>query len=152
MASAIQAGNLRLYAVSPIGQKVLAYSARNGGTISAGGSPDGVLANLTADKWDYIPKFNVVLSGGWKVFLTLEMDAADGCDASDSVIEIPLTLSDGSVKRINATDLGYTVDYPAATAAAVELPLGAGYTIPNGVFCKIGSNLMKGVISIQNDA
>lgn len=153
MASATKAGNLRLYAVAPTGERVLAWQGRNGGAISAGGSPDAVLANKTADKWDFIPKFDgAILSGGWKVMLTLEMDAADGLDASDSVVEIALTLSTGTVKRLNTADLGYTVDYPAATSASVELPMGAGYSIPNGVFAKIGSNIVKSVISIEDDA
>jgi len=150
MASVTEPGTLRVYAVTPEGQKVgPVYQARNGGPISAGGSPDGVLANKTADKWAYMPKSNVVLSGGWKVFATIELDAADGIDASDCYVDIPITIKGAGIKHLNASDLGFSTDYPASTPAAIELPLGAGYTIPNGQLVKIGGD--KAAISIEDD-
>lgn len=150
MASATENGELRIYAVSPEGQRILTHRYRNGGAISAGGSPDGVLANKTQDKWVFIPKADYpVLTGGWKVQLFIVLDASDGLDASDSYIEIPLTIRGGGIKYLNATDLGYTTDYPANSPAGVELPLGAGYTIPDGQEAKIGGD--HGVISIEDD-
>jgi len=149
MASATQAGTIRVYAVSPEGQRVQTHTFRNGGSISAGGSPDGVLANLTADKHLFIPKHPQIMTGGWKVAMTIELDATDGLDASDATIDYPITIRGAGVKFLNATDLGYTVDFAAASPASVELPLGAGFTIPDGQMVKIGG--ATGVISIEND-
>lgn len=150
MASATQAGILKIYAVSPMGKQYMTHQYRNGGAVSAGGSPDGVLANKTADKWVFFPLSNIVMSGGWKVQVTLTMDTADGCDASDAVIQLPLTFKGEGVRYLTSADLGYTVDIPAATAAGVPLPIGSGYTIPNGQFARNGGAV--GVISIENDA
>jgi len=150
MASATQAGVLRIYAISPSGQRVLTHQYRNGGAISAGGSPDGVLANKTADKWVYVPKNNsVVLTGGWKVAMTIELDASDGLDASDATIQFPITVRGAGVRYLTSADFGYTTDLPASTPASVEIPLGAGYTIPNGQAVKVGGAV--GAISIEND-
>lgn len=150
MASSIEVGVLKIYAVSPTGQRFQTHTYQNGGAISAGASPDGVLANKTADKWMFIPKSPVLLSGGWKVVLTLTMAAADGLDASDSYIEIPLTVKGQGVRMLTAADLGYTTDVPAATLANIPVQLGTGYTIPQGQFAKIGG--AKGVISIEDDS
>lgn len=150
MVSANEPGVIRIYAVSPEGQKIKTHEYRSDGPINAGKSPDGVLANLTADKHLYMPKFDgVVLTGGWKVVLGFTFDAADGLDVSDGFIQIPLTVQNGGVKYLNATDLGNTTDIPAATPAGAEIQLGAGYTIPNGQRVKIGGG--SAVISVEDD-
>jgi len=150
MASATESGQLKVYAISPEGQRILTHQYFNGGSISAGGSPDGVLANLTADKHVFINKNDsVVLTGGWKVALTLTMDASDGLDASDGRMALPITIRGSGVKLLSLTDIGFTTDYPASTPASLELPLGAGYTIPDGQFVKIGG--ATGYISIEDD-
>jgi len=149
MASAIEPGLLRLYAVNPARQRLLIGSFRNGGPVSAGNSPDGVLANLTADKQLFQPVGGPVMSTGWTLQVTLAMDASDGLDASDSVISIPITEDNGVVRFVNATDLGYTTDYPASTPASVELALGAGFTIPAGSRFKFGGGPI--VISVEDD-
>jgi len=151
MASATEAGVLKIYAISPEGQRILTHQYQNGGSISAGGSPDGVLANLTADKHVFIPKNDsVVLTGGWKVALTLTMDASDGLDCSDGRMALPLTIRGAGVKLLSLADIQFTSDYPAASLAGVELPLGAGYTIPDGQYAKIGG--ATGYISIEDDS
>lgn len=149
MASATEAGTIRVYAVEPNGHRHLVYQARNGGAISAGGSPDGVLANKTVDTQVFWPKKQPVMSGGWKVMVTLAMDAADGLDASDSYIEIPISIKGAGVRHLNASDLSYTTDLPASTPASVETPIGTGYTIPNGELAVIGG--AHCVISIEDD-
>lgn len=150
MASAILKGDIRLVAESPEGKQNPDFKYRTNSVIAAGGSPDGVLANTTRDKWAFIPLGQSILTGGWKVKLQLKMDTADGSDASDCVIQIPLTIRNGGIKVLDgANDLGYTVDLPAATSAN-WVDLGTGYTIPNGQVCKIGGDY--GVISIQDDA
>jgi hypothetical protein len=149
MSSANEPGQLYIVAISPQGQELVVASQRSDGPINAGKSPDGVLANLTIDKWMNLPRGGPVLSGGWKVGIRFKMDAVDGLDASDCVIQIPLTFDDGSTRTLNATDLGFTVDIPAATPAGVMLPLGTDYTIPNGLRAKIGGGPV--VVSIEDD-
>jgi hypothetical protein len=149
MASATQAGTLRVYATEPNGHRHLVYQFRNGGAISAGGSPDGVLANKTVDTQVFVPKKLPLMAGGWKVQMTLALDATDGLDASDSYIELPVSIQGAGVRHLNAADLGYTVDYPAASPAGVELPIGPGHSIPNGEIAVIGG--AHCVISIEND-
>jgi len=150
MASVTSPGINRVYAVEPNGHKHLVYQYSNTGAISAGGSPDGVLANKTIDTQVPVAKKKPVLSGGWKVFMTHELVTTDGLDASDSTIEFPLSIQGAGVRHVTAAMLGYTVDYPAACPAGVELPLGAGYTLPNGEMAVLGG--AQAVISVEDDA
>lgn len=149
MASANEPGSIMVVAINPLGQEIPVLKYRSDSPIAAGKSPDGALANLTADKWLYARMGGPVLSTGWKVGLRFKMDAADGLDASDCVIQIPLTYDDGSQTNINATDLGFSTDLPAATPAGVWLPLGTDYTVPAGTRLKIGGGPI--VISIEDD-
>lgn len=149
MASANEPGLLRLYAVNPGRQRILIGSFRNGGPVSAGNSPDGVLANLTADKQLFQPVGGPVMTTGWTLQPTIALDASDGIDASDCVISIPLTEDNGVVRFINPADLGFTADFPASTPASVELPIGTGFTIPAGSRFKFGGGPI--VISIEDD-
>lgn len=150
MASATAPGVVRVYATEPNGHKHLVYQFKNGGAVSAGGSPDGVLANKTIDTQLFIAKKRPILQGGWKVQLTLALTTADGLDASDSYIELPLSIRGAGVRHLTSADLGYTVDFPAASPASVELPIGAGYTVPNGEEAMIGG--AHCVISVEDDA
>ena len=89
------------------------------------------------------------MSGGWKVRVLASLDAADGVDASDCVIQIPLTHDDGTIRTISASDLVFTTDLPAGTLAGNWIELGTGYTIPDGVRAKIGGGPI--VISLEDD-
>jgi len=149
MASATIAGTLRLYAITPAKERIQVATYRNGQAISAGGSPDGVLANLTADKQLFQPVGGPVMTTGWVLAATIAIDATDGMDASDAVFNIPITEDTGVPRFLSTTDLGYTVDLPAATPADVEVPLGAGFTIPAGSRFKFGGGPI--VISVEND-
>lgn len=150
MASVTEAGEIRIVAESPEGHQITTHRYRSDGFINAGGAPDGVLANKTRDKWAFIPKNDsVILSGGWKVRLYFKFDSADGLDASDCVIQIPLTVKGGGIRYLNASDLGFTNDIPASTPAGQWIELGTGYTVPNGEFVKIGGDY--GVIAIEDD-
>lgn len=149
MVSANEPGTIRLYAVTPDRRRIMIGSFRNGGPVSAGGSPDAVLANLTADKQLFQPVGGPVMTTGWIFQATLAIDATDGLDASDAVISIPLTEDNGVVRFLNSTDLAYATDYPAATPASVELAIGAGFTIPAGSRFKFGGGPI--VISIEDD-
>lgn len=149
MASVTEPGVLRLYAVTPQNQEIEVASFRNGGPVSAGGSPDGVLANLTADKQLFQGIGGPTMTTGWKFRVKIILDAADGIDASDCVFSIPIISDDGVIRYLDATDLGFTTDLPAASPASVPLPLGDGYTIPSGTRYKFGGGPI--VISVEDD-
>jgi len=146
MASAIENGEIKVYAVESNGQRHLTHRFRSEGIISAGGSPDGVLANLTADKWSFVPRCNLILKKDWKVIMAFKSDGADGLDVSDCVINFPLFISGGGQKTLNTTDLGITSDLTCV--AGTEQDLGTGYTITDGR-CNLGG--APAVISIQDD-
>ena len=148
MASANEPGTVKIFAVPPSGSPIVTHQWRSDGFINAGKSPDGVLANLTRDKWAFINKVdNVILTGGWKVVLSFTPDATDGIDVSDCVIQIPITIAGGGIKVLNAADLTITTDL--TPIADVETNMGVGYTIPDGQRVKIGGDY--GVISIEDD-
>lgn len=149
MASANEPGVVRIVAITPTGQEIVVYEDRSDGPLNAGKSPDGVLANLTADKWLFLQRGGPVLSGGWKIGLRFKLDAADGLDVSDGVTMIPVTRDDGTKFVLNNTDLGNTTDLPAATTAGAWHALGTDYTVPNGVRCMIGGGPV--VVSIEDD-
>ena len=149
MASANAPGVIRVVAERNDGLQKVAYQVRSDSAIAAGSSPDGILANKTADKQLFMPYLSPTMKGGDKVHLFFKIDAADGLDASDCVIQIPFW-EDGNQKQLNATDLGFTTDIPAATPAGYWIELGAGYTIPTNVgSARLGNG--QAVISIEND-
>jgi len=151
MASANCGGTLKIYAVSPSGQRILTHQYENGGVISAGGSPDGVPASKTADLMLYMNRYDgITLTGGWKVVLTVTLKTSDGLDASDSWINLPISVRGAGVQTLTSSELAYSVDYPASSPISVELPIGAGYTIPNGQEVRIGG--APAMISIENDS
>ena len=153
MASAPLPGAIaRIYAVrGDTGAKKLLHTCVNE-VFNAGGSPDGVLANLTVDKWARLPLNTTRLSGtrGDVVAMTMELTAADGSDASDCILRLPIISSTGGIKHLTMADIGFTTDVPAATAASVEIPLGAGYSVPYGEVVQVGGG--PAVISLENDA
>ena len=148
MASAQHPGaKVKLYAVSPDGRKKRLFQGVNEQT-GPGGSPDGVQATVKANELPVMPVQNFTLKGGDKLVAYVELTAADGTDASDCVINIPI-LRNGSAEYLDRTDLGFTTDYPASTPASVELQLGAGYTVPEGDSIQVGGGTF--FISIEND-
>ena len=150
MASANEAGKLEVCMITAEGDVKVVHTYRSDGPINAGKSPDGVLANLTVDKWMFMPRAGPVGTGGCKIGIRFTPDAADGLDVSDGVIQIPVTYSDGGVRYLNATDIGNTTDFPAATPAANPYFLGAGWTVPNGIRVMIGGGPV--VISVEDDS
>jgi len=138
---------IRLYATEPNGNRHKVFEGVNEIT-GPGGSPDGVIATVKDNELPYMDLSPIKLSGGWKAQMTVELTVADGSDASDSIIMVPVQTQNGK-KTLTAADFGYTVDYPAATAASVELPVGAGKTVPDGESWQLGG--AKYFISIEND-
>jgi len=153
MASVNEPADIRIVVEDPNGNQAVAHRFRNGGAISAGGSPDGVLANLTADKQLKVGPSGPVASGGYKIRLLAKLDAADGIDASDCVVAVAYTQSDGTESQLTAADFGFTTDMPAASPAGQWLELGTGYTVPNNVRLRVGSQTQTTptVISIEDD-
>lgn len=152
MASAVLPGAIvRFYGLNgKTGGKKLLHTCVNE-AFNTGGSPDGALASKTVDTWNSLPLNTTRLSGtrGDKVIATLELTAADGSDASDCVLYLPVISSVGGGRTLTWSDFGFTTDIPAATAASVELPLGAGYSIPYGEVVQVGGG--KCVVSMESD-
>ena len=149
MASANEPGVLRLVVERADGLQKVAYQVRSDSAVNAGKSPDGVLANLTADKQVHIGYIGPKLSAGDKVHLMFKLDAADGIDVSDCVIQVPYW-EDGNQRQLNATDFVATTDLPAGTLAGAWVELGTGYTVPSNVrSARLGNGNI--VLSIEDD-
>jgi hypothetical protein len=153
MASANEPADLKVVIEDPFGNQQICHKFRSDSAVNAGKSPDGVLANLTHDKQLKVPTAPPIASAGYKVRLFASLDAADGIDASDCVIQIPVTYADGTEKVLSASDIGFTTDLPAATPATYWVECGTGYTVPDGVRLRVGSASMLTpiVISLEDD-
>lgn len=149
MASANEPADLFVIAEDTLGNQSRVFSFRSDGPVAAGFSPDGVLANTTVDKQMKVPIAGPVLQGGWKVRVFTSLDAADGIDASDCIMLIPITFSDGSIRQLSTSDIGFTTDLPASTPATSLLELGTGYTIPEGTTAQLGGGPI--VMSLEDD-
>jgi len=139
---------IRLYAVSPSKRKEPLFQGVNEQT-GPGGSPDGVQAVVKDNELPYMPVQPFTMKGGDRLMLFVELTAADGLDASDAVVNVPI-VRNGRLEYLDRTDFGYTTDYPAASLADVEHQLGAGYLVPEGDQIQLGGG--KYFISIENDA
>lgn len=139
---------IRIYRVTPNKDKRLLFQGVNART-GPGGAPDGAQATV---KDNELPSMGVAssfpLRGGDKLQMTVELSTADGIDASDCVFNVPI-VRNGQVEELSIADFGFTVDYPASTPASVELPLGAGYTVPENDTIFLGGG--KFFISVEND-
>ena len=80
MVSANEAGELKIVCERSDGRTKTAWSGRSDGTINAGKSPDGVLANLTADKHVFVGYMGPTLAGGDIVRIMFKPDATDGLE------------------------------------------------------------------------
>lgn len=151
MASANEPGELTLAIITPTGQRQVVWRGRSDSAVNAGKSPDGVLANLTADKQVFLQQGGYIGQPGDVVQVFFKPDATDGLDVSDGVYQVPAVIKDRygnrSTRTLNATDLGITVDL--TPIAARETALGAGYTIPDGTMLQLGGGLL--VLSVEDD-
>jgi len=129
-----------------LGTKTI-FQYRTDSSINAGKSPDGVLANLTTDKWVKIPKLAPILRAGDVLRLKFKSDAADGIDVSDCVVNIPFWI-DGTLRPLNLADFSATDITECPAGGWIEI--GTGYTIPADVqFAQVGGGDI--VISIEDD-
>lgn len=140
--------DIRIYAVSPNGDKKRLFSGVNEQT-GPGGSPDGAQATVKDNELPFMPLAPFVLKGGDKLIVYGLMKIADGADASDSIFNIPI-FRNGRLEYLTTVDVGYTTDLPASSVANVEHQLGAGYTVPEGDQLQLGGG--KYFISWENDA
>lgn len=153
MASANEPADLKIVIEDAFGNQQVCHKFRSDSAVNAGKSPDGILANLTHDKQMKVPTAPPIGKGGDRVRIFASLDAADGIDASDCVIQVPVTYADGTEKSLSASDFGFTTDLPAATPAGNLVELGTGYLIPDGVRLRVGSASMLSpiVISLEDD-
>ena len=139
---------LRIYAVSPGGDKKRLFSGINEQT-GPGGSPDSAQNTVKDNELPFMPVKPFQLKGGDKLVLFGVMKASDGADASDSVFNIPI-MRNGSLQYLSRSDIGYDTDIPAGSVANVEHQLGEGYTIPEGDVIQLGGG--KYFMSWEDDA
>lgn len=139
---------IRIYAKSANGDEKRLFSGVNEQT-GPGGSPDGVQATVKANELPFMAVNSFVLKGGDRLIVKGVMKVADGADASDSIMNIPI-LRNGRQEYLSVADIGYTTDLPASSVANVEHQLGAGYTIPEGDRIQLGGG--NYFISWENDA
>jgi hypothetical protein len=138
---------IAIVAKAPQGDEKRLFQGVNEQTGPAG-SPDGVQATVKDNELPYMPKGNFVLKGGDKLIVKVTLKVADGIDASDCVFNIPV-MRNGSLEYLSTADFNFTTDYPASTPASQEIPLGAGYTVPEGDTLVLGGG--KYFISVEND-
>ena len=143
----LTAAELRIYAVSPGGDKKRLFQGVNEQT-GPGGSPDGAQATVKDNELPYMPVHPFVMKGGDRLVMVGVMKGTDGADASDSVMNIPIRRN-GALEYLSTTDIGYTSDLPAASVVEVEHQLGAGYTVPEGDKVQLGGG--KYFISWEDD-
>lgn len=142
------AASIIIYAESPSGNRKKVFEGVNEQT-GPGGSPDGAQATVKDNELPFMPLSRIPVPGGAKLILSIKLGTADGLDASDSVINVPVRDNSGNTRYLTRTDFGYTTDFPASTPAGTILDLGAGYTVPEGQVLFVGGN--KYFMSVEND-
>ena len=139
---------IRIYAVSPNGDRKRLFQGVNEQT-GPGGSPDGAQATVKDNELPFMPVQPFAMKGGDKLVVYGLMKTADGADASDSILNIPI-MRNGRLEYLSRADVGYTTDLPASSVADVEHQLGAGYTVPEGDTIMLGGG--KYFMSWEDDA
>lgn len=138
-----------IYAEAPSGNRVKLFSGVNEQT-GPGGSPDGVQATVKDNELPMMPLNQTPIPSGAKIVMSVKLTAADGMDASDCVVNIPVRDQTGSQRYLTVSDLGIDTDLPASTPASLILDVGEGYTVPEGQTLFLGGG--KYFISLENDA
>lgn len=138
-----------IYAEAPSGNRVKLFSGVNEQT-GPGGSPDGVQATVKDNELPMMPMNQTPIPAGAKIIMAVKLKSADGLDASDCVINLPVRDQVGGLRYLTREDLGVDVDLPAATPADLILDIGEGYTVPEGQTLFIGG--AKYFISVEDDA
>lgn len=130
MASAQEAGLVRLYRKQPNGNKSLVAQARVEQLAPAGGAPDGAAASVSTPEKLLTINSPVTFVNDDVLEVTFEADAADGIDVSDSIWSIPLVTPQGS-KAIGRAQFANPAAADFTTIASTEITV-AGYRIVEG--------------------
>lgn len=136
-----------IYAEAPGGNRTKVFQGINEQT-GPGGSPDGAQAVTKDNELPFMPLSNVFIKGGSKIIVATRLKSADGMDASDCVINLPI-MDDSGQRYLSKTDLGIDTDLPASTPADLIIDVGEGYTVPQGQTVRVGGG--KFFMSLEND-
>lgn len=145
MASLQEPSLIRLYRQRPNGNKTLIMQERVETLAPAGGAPDGAAASVATPEKRITIQSGEVFEINDKLMVSVELDAADGLDASDCTWAIPLLTAQGpkTLGRAQFTSPTFADITPAATT---ETFIG-GYLIT-----EIGARLFgKIFLDIQDD-
>lgn len=129
MASVQEPCLVRLYRVFPNGDKRLITQARVEQTAPAGGAPDGAPASVSTPEKLLTINSGEIFQVNDVLMISVELDSADGIDASDCIFSIPLVTAQGTKVLGNAQFQNPSfADLAAATIAQREIFI-AGYRI-----------------------
>jgi len=130
MASVQEPCLVRLYRSQPNGNKTQIAQARVEQLAPAGGAPDASAASVSTPEKLVTINSPVVLVNDDVLLVSVELDAADGIDASDCIWSIPLVTNQGS-KSISRANFANPTFADVTLAANVETFI-AGYRIVEG--------------------
>lgn len=114
-----------------------------------GGSQDGVQATVKDNELPFMPVQGTICPGGSKIIPQIKLTAADGMDASDCTVTVPVMDGQGNSRYLSASDFGL-VDLPASTPADVWIDAGTGFEVANNDSLRLGGG--KYFVSFENDA
>jgi hypothetical protein len=130
MASVQEPSLVRLYRGQPNGNKTLIAQARVEQLAPAGGAPEGAAASVSTPEKLLTINSPVVLVNDDILYVSVELDASDGLDASDCIWSIPLTTNQGS-KSIGRAQFANPTFADLTPAATTETFI-AGYKVVEG--------------------
>jgi hypothetical protein len=130
MASVQEPSLVRLYRGQPNGNKTLIAQARVEQLAPAGGAPEGAAASVSTPEKLLTINSPVVLVNDDILYVSVELDASDGLDASECIWSIPLTTNQGS-KSIGRAQFANPTFADLTPAATTETFI-AGYKVVEG--------------------
>ena len=130
MASAQEAGLVRVYRARPNGDKKLIFQERVERLAPAGGAPDGAAASVATPEKQLTVVSDVTLVNDDILLVSVELDASDGLDASDCIWAIPAVTPSGP-KTLGRAQFANPTFADITPAAATETFI-AGYKVTEG--------------------
>jgi len=130
MASVQEPCLIRLYRSQPNGNKTQIAQARVEQLAPAGGAPDAAAASVATPEKLVTINSPVVLVNDDVLLVSVELDAADGLDASDCIWSIPMVTNQGS-KSLSRNNFANPTFADVTLAAGVETFI-AGYRVVEG--------------------
>lgn len=147
MVSAQFAGLVRMYAQKPSGHKTQILQQRIEDLAPAGGSSEGLPANVATPEKRVTVASPVTLVNDDILLVTFEPDIADGLDASDCIWSIPVTTPSGS-NALGRSSFQNPALADQALVASREVVI-AGYKVTEG---QLRLGVGKIFLDVQNDA